>query len=269
MATQTYQNGVTLTDAAEFNRFDTAAYCVLGTVAGTNTITAVGPANYSYSAALPPVWFIPAATNTGATTINITPSGGVAGGAKNIFFNGAACKGGELKAGVPAVIVYDGTQYNAITPGLLVQRLTTSSGSVDSSTTTIPVDDSIPQNTEGKEWSALNTTITPKSTTNKLLIELTVACVSTTASNEDTAFALFQDSTANALNAVVHRSSTANSGSTLTLRHIMDAGTTSATTFKVRYGPTGGTTSTVNGVNTNRVFGGVAISSLTVTEYTQ
>ena len=114
MATQTYTDGVTLSSAAEFNRFDTVSYAVLSGVAGTNTITATGPANYTYAATTPPVWFIPANTNTGATTINITPSGGAALGAKNIFNGGAACIGGELRAGVPVGIVYDGTQFNII-----------------------------------------------------------------------------------------------------------------------------------------------------------
>src|SRR3990167_2313872 len=114
MATQTYTNGVTLTDAGEFDRFDSVAYSVLTSVAGTNTITATGPASYTYAATRPPVWFIPAVTNTGATTINVTPSGGAALGAKNVFANGAACVGGELISNVPAAIIYDGTQYNII-----------------------------------------------------------------------------------------------------------------------------------------------------------
>ena len=116
MATQSYTDGVTLTAAAEFNRFDSAAYSVLSGVAGTDTITATGPANYTYLAALPAVWFIPAATNTGATTINITPSGGAALGAKNIFAGGLALVGGELVSGVPACVIYDGTRFQLLTP---------------------------------------------------------------------------------------------------------------------------------------------------------
>lgn len=137
MATQDYSNGVTLTDAAEFERFDCVAYSVLSGVAGTNTITATGPATYTLAATRPPVWFIPAATNTGATTINVTPSGGVALGAKNVFFNGAACVGGELRANVPAALIYDGTQFhivaNAFTAPLTLstEQATTSGTSID------------------------------------------------------------------------------------------------------------------------------------------
>lgn len=117
MATQTYVDGVTLTAASEFNKFDTVAYAVLSGAAGTNTVTATGPANYSYSAATPPVWIIPANTNTGATTVNVTLSGASALGAKNLFWNGAACVGGELRQNIPAAIIYDGTQFHIIANG--------------------------------------------------------------------------------------------------------------------------------------------------------
>lgn len=121
MATTDHTSGVTLSDADWADDVDCSAYSVLSSPAGTNTITATGPATYTYAATRPPVWFIPAATNTAATTINITPSGGSALGAKNIFLNGVALVGGELRAGVPTGIVYDGTQFNIIGAGALNQ----------------------------------------------------------------------------------------------------------------------------------------------------
>ena len=114
MSSQVYTNAVTLSDATEWDRWDTAAYCYLTSVSGTNTITATGPANMTLAAPQHSVILVPAATNTGATTLNITPSGGAALTAKNVFMGGAACVGGELTIGVPAVLVYDGTQYNII-----------------------------------------------------------------------------------------------------------------------------------------------------------
>ncbi|HEY2931167.1 MAG TPA: hypothetical protein VGK99_05425 [Acidobacteriota bacterium] len=117
MATQTYTDGVSLTAAAEFNLFDSAAYAVLSSVSGTNTITATGPANYTYAATRPAIFFVPANTNTAATTINITPSGGAALGARNIFWNGAACVGGELRQNVPAALIDDGTRFHIIANG--------------------------------------------------------------------------------------------------------------------------------------------------------
>ncbi|MDP3952646.1 glycine-rich domain-containing protein [Microbacterium sp.] len=108
---------MTLTAASWFNDVDVAGYSVLSSVAGTaNAITATGPANYTLSATRPSIWITPASTNTGATAITITPSGGAALTQKNIFFNGGACTGGELIAGVPAAIIYDGTQFSLATP---------------------------------------------------------------------------------------------------------------------------------------------------------
>jgi len=118
MATTNFTDTVTLTAAAWFDDVDSTAYAVLTGVAGTNTITATGPINYAYAAARTPVYFVPAATNTGATTINITPSGGAALGARNVFFNGAACAGGELVSGTPAALIDDGTRFHIISSTL-------------------------------------------------------------------------------------------------------------------------------------------------------
>lgn len=115
MTTQTFTDGVSLTAASWFNDVDTAAYAALTSVSGTNTIAATGPANFSFSSRMP-LWFIPANTNTGATTLNVTPSGSAATGAKNVFAYGAACAGGEIVQNVPCGVIYDGTQYNIISP---------------------------------------------------------------------------------------------------------------------------------------------------------
>lgn len=130
MSTTQFTDGVSLTAASWFNDVDTATYSYLTSVSGTNTIAATGPANLAYAAGQV-FRFIPAATNTGATTLNITPSGASALGAKNVFCNGAACTGGELVSGVPAVVIYDGTQFN-IQAGKLSRKVV--SFTIDSST---------------------------------------------------------------------------------------------------------------------------------------
>lgn len=118
MATTNFVGGTTLTAEAWFDDADTAVYSYLTGTAGTNTITATGPASMSAYATGQLFRFIPANTNTGATTINITQSGASALGAKNIFAHGAACIGSEIIANVPAYIMYDGTQFNLINPQL-------------------------------------------------------------------------------------------------------------------------------------------------------
>jgi hypothetical protein len=49
-------------------------------------------------------------------------------------------------------------------------------------------------------------------------------------------------------------------------QHKMTAGTTSATTLKLRIGPQGAATITFNGTAGSQLFGGVMASSITITE---
>jgi hypothetical protein len=83
--------------------------------------------------------------------------------------------------------------------------------------------------------------------------------------------ALFQDSTANALATGVQFMDTGTALQTVNFSWFMTAGTTSATTFRVRAGHhTGaGGTFTFNGGNgVGQLFGGSLASSITITEYT-
>lgn len=135
------------------------------------------------------------------------------------------------------------------------------SGAVDTTSTTIPLDDSIPQNTEGKEFLSL--AITPLRSTSKLVIEVVVNVANSIAST--IMAALFQDSTASALKAAWTYAPLADGPAQVTFRHVMAAGTTSATTFKVRAGGTGGTL-TFNGAAGSRYLGGVMASSIVIRE---
>jgi hypothetical protein len=131
--------------------------------------------------------------------------------------------------------------------------------------TVMPEDDTIPQNNEGVEFLTL--AITPTSATNKLKIE--VHGFWNTQAQAWATMALFQDSTANALNAVTIIEIGSVNATVLTgtsLVHFMDAGTTSATTFKVRVGSKDAGNVTMNGVNDARKFGGVMGSGITITE---
>lgn len=149
--------------------------------------------------------------------------------------------------------------------GSVVQVVNYQTGEVATGTTAIPLDDTIPQNTEGTEFMTL--AITPKSTTNKLLITVT-AHLSHSGDYQEVVAALFQDSIANAL--AVGRGETAVSGGTdiapITFSYYMTAGTTSAITFKIRGGSSTGATITFNGAGGARKYGGVMMSSITITE---
>lgn len=142
------------------------------------------------------------------------------------------------------------------------QVVNTQTGAVATGSTTIPFDDTIPQNTEGDQYMTLS--ITPTSATSKLRIDVVFNCAASALAQ--VVVALFQDSTANALAAITaSRIEAAGVQTTTTLTHYMTAGTTSATTFKVRAGPSSGTL-TFNGSGGVRRFGGVTVSSMTITE---
>lgn len=139
----------------------------------------------------------------------------------------------------------------------------TSYSAVATGTTLIPIDDTIPQNTEGTEFMTL--AITPKSATNKLLIE-TMFFGSNSGAN-DVIVALFQDTTANALAAVSQYMATATGRVTIPLQHYMTAGTTASTTFKIRAGTQNAATTTFNGWSSGRAFGTTTTKSyLKITE---
>jgi hypothetical protein len=142
-----------------------------------------------------------------------------------------------------------------------VQRVSSSTTTMSQSASTIPLDDTIPQNTEGAE--ILTVSITPQDATNKLWIDFFGFGSNTTAEYVQTA--LFQDSTANALAATSNYCLSASKTIPLNLHHEMDAGTTSSTTFKIRVGGNSGST-TVNGYDNNRMLGGVAACWIIVKE---
>ena len=148
--------------------------------------------------------------------------------------------------------------------GKVIQIVSTQTGALATGTTQIPTDDTIPQNTEGTQFMTL--AITPTSATNILQIVIQ-SDIAVDGADIQYVCALFQDSTANALAAVGGNSRT-NRIHTPVLIHTMTAGTTSATTFKFRAGPSSANTMTFNGFGGGRAFGGVSASSIIITEYT-
>ena len=146
--------------------------------------------------------------------------------------------------------------------GQILQVVNFQTGEYNSGTTVMPLDDTIPQNTEGDEYMTL--TITPTSATSKLLIEISALLGPSAA--KWIVGAIFQDTTADALAGGYFYESNGGAGKELTIRHYMTAGTTSATTFKFRAGVHTSGTLYFNGDTANRYLGGVAASSITITE---
>lgn len=155
----------------------------------------------------------------------------------------------------PEIIALANTDLPA---GSVVQTSNYQTGIVDSGSTTIPDDDTIPQISEGDQYLTL--AFTPISATNKLKIDVVITGHCSATAN--LVVALFQDSTADALAAVM---TAINPRATVNLTHYMTSGTTSSTTFKVRVGGDSGTF-TLNGASASRKLGGVCASSITISE---
>ena len=147
-------------------------------------------------------------------------------------------------------------------PGDTVQTKYTTDSATATGATVILIDDSIPQNTEGDQYMSL--AITPTSAVNILQVEHGGQYESVGGALHLT-LALFQDSTANALTARASYYGANAENNWLTLHYRMAAGTTSATTFKVRAGANANSLR-FNGYSGSRVYGGACYSYLKVTE---
>lgn len=144
----------------------------------------------------------------------------------------------------------------------IAQVVNTQTGVHATGSTLIPIDNTIPQNTEGTEFMTL--AITPTNVSSTLLIEVAAFIHIGSTTDKWITGALFQDSAAGAIAASAHYHS--NGGATMVFTHKMTAGTTSATTFKFRAGPHAATTIGFNGTHLGGLLGGVMASSITITE---
>ena len=147
--------------------------------------------------------------------------------------------------------------------GKVVQVVHVQNGASATGTTVHPIDDTIPQKTEGDEYLTL--AITPTNSSNKLLIEVSIHNSHSATISLNSA-SLFQDTTANALATNGYTSEAVNRDNIILITHYMTAGTTSATTFKVRMGGHVAGTTSMNGSSATRKWGGVCASTITITE---
>jgi len=159
------------------------------------------------------------------------------------------------------------TANNLNTKNPLVQAVYVSTSSLVTCTSHIPTDDTIPQNTEGTE--VLTVTITPRSTTS--ILKFTSVITAGNGSNSaGYTQALFQDTTDNALAAKISKIEI-NSAGTQVMQHVMPAGTTSSTTFKIRVGSHNEDANYsvyINGdPSGNRFLGGVSGTYLIIEEF--
>ena len=179
----------------------------------------------------------------------------------NLKLNGSFLGAAESQI----TLISDGTNWFEVSRqvpeiGRIVQVVNVMDGTLATGNTAMPDDDTIPQITEGTEFMTL--AITPTSATNKLKIDVVFQG---SADAHIFSVALFQDATAGALAAIYNNGGGAGNAQVVTFSHYMDAGTVSATTFRVRMGGSSGNY-TMNGQDEAQKLGGIMASSITITE---
>ena len=196
-------------------------------------------------------------------TITINDAGGAAGQIHLVDSQDLILTGNDR-----LFLIRDGADWyeiaRAVDSERVVQIVSTQTGAVATGTTLIPADDTIPVITEGVEY--MTRTITPKSASNRLIIDVVFIGAQTVAGANHITVALFRDAVTDALAVATNEPSTSNIVKTISFRHIMTAPSTSEITFRVRSGTDQSATLTFNGAEGARLFGGVMASSITITE---
>lgn len=129
-------------------------------------------------------------------------------------------------------------------------------------TTSIPLDDTIPQNTEGTQ--VLSVAITPKTTTNR--VRATFRAWGTLSAVGTLIAALFRNSTADALAVTASVIHAADYIHQLVIVFEDAPGSTSAQTYNVRVGKSSAGNARLNGTSAARLFGGAARATLVLEE---
>jgi len=172
--------------------------------------------------------------------------------------------GGRPLANGDSLSLPDGTPLDFGKTGQVVHSAT---AAVVACSTVMPVDTTIPQNTEGTE--VLTAAITPKNASSKLFLRFSGFATVSSDELAGIAAAVFVDATADAIYATELGYFERTAGGTTFAPRVrvcfeceIPAGSVAARTYKVRVGPGSAGTVTVNGTS----FGGVAQALFTVTE---
>ena len=144
-----------------------------------------------------------------------------------------------------------------------IDKVNTTAASTSS--VAIPLDDTIPQNTEGTELFTLAFTPLAASSTLRIRVAGLMSCA---VASKSVIGAVFVDSTADAIGVSAHFPS--NAGTQVMVPFALEfevaATDTSARTYKFRYGADDTSTVTLNGRGGSRQFGGIANFIMTVEE---
>lgn len=230
-------------------------------VSGTTTITSLGT-----STGRNHVWvkFQGALTLTHNGTslilpgsVNITTAAGDVAEFVRVTGGNWQCLGYHPASGKPVAAIARAD----IPAGAVIQSVSATYASNADLSTTIPNDDTIPQNTEGTEVVTVSITPTSASST----IEVEFRAMGAAAGSSNLIAALFKDSGANALAVSTGIAGSVNLPGPIGMIYQESAGSTSARTYKIRVGANTGTCR-LNGTTTARLYGGTSAAVLVVRE---
>lgn len=168
------------------------------------------------------------------------------------------------------VLTSDSTNVNGISwknlSGIISYVKTTDTVGMSTADTTIPSNNSIPQITQGAAYTALNTSITPKVATSVLEIEIFIPFISSQTSGQTPKFAVFRDSTINAVfSSFAPSILNTNVAVPVYFKFFVPSNSTTSTTFSIRWS-TGSGTSYILQVAGSSYFGGTSIASMSIKE---
>jgi len=154
--------------------------------------------------------------------------------------------------------------------GIIKQIIIAKNTAREVNSLSIPFDNTIPQQSEGKEY--MTATITPKNATSELLVEVCLPAIDVSAAGIPFVVTMFRDNQANAiftcLDVFYNQTYTQN----MSFFFSVNAGSTAETTFKMRYGIGSGGTAYINRSTSgsySTVFGNSLTATIKITEIAQ
>lgn len=156
--------------------------------------------------------------------------------------------------------LFAASAWATLKSGMIINRVYAEYATNADITAVIPLDDTIPQISEGTE--IVTASITPKKTTSRIRVRFDAFGAGNA---QNIIAALFQDAIANALRAVAITAAGTSSPQVISLVFEHSPATTSSVTYRIRVGSASGTVR-LNGGSLARFFGGVAAATLVLEE---
>lgn len=224
-------------------------------------LTDKGKVKFASLGYVPNNTFVKALDTTGSGTVDLMKADSTG---RPVLAGGALVDGTAAPASDYAIATKKYVDDNVVQAGMVVQDLCAIKQTVVDCSGAASWDNNAFLSSEGTE--VLTLSITPKSATNKLIIELMSS--GNCSGGAYVVMGLFQDSGASAIATSIQYASTSNDTNLFCLTYAMDAGTTSPTTFKMRIAPNDANHFYVNGKSDGALYDTTVCTSIRITEVT-